>query len=172
MAWLKSIDFEFTNKTEIDGTKIEVIPLNSEKTTQIHLQKDCSNVHWEEVSALLERVGMHAHEPERMKKAFENSYAVAFLFDEETLIGCARGLSDGAYQTAIYDVAVSPEYQGRHLGKTLVESILQDTPECNAILYASPGKEPFYERLGFASMQTGMAKFIDMDSSRQRGMIR
>lgn len=152
--------------------KLEVIPLNPENTTQIHLQKNCSNVRWQEVSALLERVGMHAHAPERMKKAFENSYAVAFLFDGEHLIGCARGLSDGAYQTAIYDVAVLPEYQGMHLGRMLVESILQDTPQCSAILYASPGKEPFYEQLGFAHLQTGMAKFVDMESSRQRGLIR
>ncbi|MFV0468947.1 MAG: hypothetical protein ACK5MK_08495 [Dysgonomonas sp.] len=35
------------------------------------------------------------------------------------------------------------------------------TPQCNFILYASPGKETFYKKLNFKKMKTGMALFFN-----------
>ena len=40
---------------------------------------------------------------------------------------------------------------------------------CNVILYATPGKEGFYEKSGFRRMKTGMARFIKDASMRERG---
>ncbi|MBC2579068.1 GNAT family N-acetyltransferase [Clostridium sp. DJ247] len=50
------------------------------------------------------------------------------------------------------DVAVLPEYQGKNVGRTIVNGILKCIPQCNFILYASPGKEIFYEKLNFRKM--------------------
>ncbi|MDR3304783.1 MAG: GNAT family N-acetyltransferase, partial [Clostridiales Family XIII bacterium] len=97
------------------------------------------------------------------KKAFENSYTAVFLYDGETLIGLGRAISDGAYEAAIYDIAVAPDYQGRGLGRTILETLLADLKGFNAILFAAPGKVPFYGRLGFRKMRTGMACFTSAE---------
>jgi len=36
-------------------------------------------------------------------------------------------------------------------------------------LYASPGKEGFYEKQGFRKMKTGMACFIHREAMSERG---
>ncbi len=87
------------------------------------------------------------------------------------MIGCGRALSDAAFQSAIYDIALLPEYQGNGLGKLLVEEILKQLPESNVILYASPGKEAFYERFGFTRLKTGMGKFLNPERMRVKGML-
>lgn len=81
------------------------------------------------------------------KKAFENSHTVVFIFDDDKLIGFGRAISDGICQATIYDIAVLPKYQGKKIGSTIVDSILKRIPQCTFILYASPGKEIFYEKL-------------------------
>jgi ribosomal protein S18 acetylase RimI-like enzyme len=125
--------------------------------------RDAENVDWSAVSALLARVGMASFAPEIHKRAFENSYTAVFLYDGETLVGLGRAISDGAYEAAVYDIAVAPEYQGRSLGRTIIETLLADLKGFNAILFAAPGKEPFYGRLGFRKMRTGMACFTSAE---------
>jgi len=65
-------------------------------------------------------------------------------------------------------VAVLPEYQGMGLGKMIVERIKECIPQCSIILYASPGKESFYEKLKFRKLKTGMALFLDAEKMRQK----
>ena len=135
------------------------------------IEKDCTNIDWDEVSNLLKEVGMAFFEADKHKKAFENSYSVIFLFDENKLIGFGRTISDGVYQGAIYDVAVSPRYQGKKLGALIIKDLIDTLPNCNILLYASPGKEIFYEKLGFDKMKTGMASFINKEKMKLRGFI-
>ncbi|ALB47116.1 hypothetical protein CBE01nite_03090 [Clostridium beijerinckii] len=137
----------------------------------LKLQYNCSNIDWEEVSSILEKVGMSHYEGEIHKKAFENSYAAVFAFDNDKLIGFGRAISDGVYQSAIYDIAVLPEYQGKSIGSKIVNKILECVPTCNAILYASPGKEKFYEKLNFKKMKTGMAFFRNSIKMQMKGFI-
>lgn len=137
----------------------------------IIMKKDCLNINWSEVINILKTVGMSYADEELHKKSFENSYTVVFIFDEENLIGFGRAISDGIYQSAIYDVAILPEYQGLGIGKTIIENIVNNTPTCNFILYASPGKEGFYESLGFSKLKTGMGSFINMERMKTRNFI-
>jgi ribosomal protein S18 acetylase RimI-like enzyme len=88
------------------------------------------------------------------------------------LIGFGRVISDGVYQAAIYDVAVLPEYQGKHVGSTIIKSIIKKIPYCNFILYASPGKEKFYEKMNFKKMKTGMALFNDVEKMQSKGFTK
>lgn len=66
------------------------------------------------------RAGMATHPAELTRKAFENSYCGVFVFDNDLLIGVGRAISDGAYQAAIYDIAVLPAYQGKKVGRMIV----------------------------------------------------
>lgn len=137
----------------------------------LKIQYSCLNIDWNCVPEILKKVGMGYSEAEMHKKAFENSHTVVFAFDDDKLIGFGRAISDGICQAAIYDVAVLPEYQGRNIGRTIVSSIVKSIPQCNFILYASPGKEAFYEKLNFKRMKTGMALFRNAERMQGRGFI-
>jgi hypothetical protein len=74
---------------------------------------ECSGVDWSIVSNTLRQVGMSFYKPEVHRLAFENSQTTVFVYDGEKLIGFGRAISNDAYQAAVYDMAVSPEYQGQ-----------------------------------------------------------
>ena len=67
------------------------------------------------------------------------------------------------------DCAVLPDFQGKGIGKMIMNKILSKISHCNIILYATPGKEGFYQTLGFRKMKTGMAHFKKSESMRERG---
>lgn len=135
----------------------------------LRLQFDTKDINWNLVIALLQKVGMAYHTVEIHKRAFSNSHTVVFVFDEEKLVGFGRAISDGEYQAAIYDVAVLPSYQGKGIGKMILQSIVKNIPNCSFILYASPGKENFYEKENFKRMKTGMALFADCERKQENG---
>ena len=135
----------------------------------LKFQTDCEGIDWELVPQLLKTVGMGFRTPEVHRIAFSGSASVVFAFDDDLLIGFARAISDGVTQAAIYDVAVLPAYQHHNIGRKMMEQIMNSLPGCSFILYASPGKEPFYEKLTFRKMKTGMALFVKQESMRDRG---
>ncbi|MBD8347184.1 MULTISPECIES: GNAT family N-acetyltransferase [unclassified Dysgonomonas] len=124
-------------------------------------QENCDNINWEEVPQLLEKVGMSFVDVERHRISFENSFAVVFVFDKKKMVGIGRSISDGVRQSALYDIAIDPTYQGCGIGRKVMDRLVNATPDCNFVLYASPGKEDFYRKLGFKKMKTGMMLFAD-----------
>ncbi|MDR3058886.1 MAG: GNAT family N-acetyltransferase [Dysgonomonas sp.] len=137
----------------------------------LRYKDNCENIPWDKVPLLLEKVNMSFSDPETHKESFEASYSVIFVFDNEELIGFGRILSDGVRQSAIYDVAVEPSYQGHKIGQNIIERLIKTTPNCNFILYASPGKEGFYKKLNFRKMKTGMALFSNTQRMIDGGFI-
>jgi ribosomal protein S18 acetylase RimI-like enzyme len=135
------------------------------------IQQNCSNIDWNLVPRILELGNMGFHEASVHQKAFENSASVVFIFDGTMLVGFGRAISDGAYQAAIFDVAILPEYQGKGIGRLIIDKIVESLPGCNFILYAAPGKEKFYEKLNFRKMKTGMGLFVNAERMQIKGMI-
>ena len=135
----------------------------------LHFQYSIENIDWQQVVETLKSVGMGYRTPEVHLRAFANSEIVVFVFDDDKMIGFGRTISDGEYQAAIYDVAILPEYQGKGIGKMLIKSIIERLPNYNIILYASPGKEKFYEKDNFRRMKTGMARFAKADIMQNLG---
>ena len=136
---------------------------------KIDVKQDCTGVDWKEVSEILKRVGMAYHKPDMHKRAFEASHTTVFVYHAERLIGFGQAISDGAYQAAIYDCAVLPGFQKKGIGTKIMKSILSRISHCNIILYASPGKEGFYQAHGFRKMKTGMAHFTKGAAMKERG---
>ena len=136
---------------------------------ELDIKNDCSGIDWQLVSDTLRRVGMAYHKPDVQRKAFENSYAVVFVYKGGEMIGFGRAISDGAYQAAVYDVAVIPEYQRQGIGTEIVKQILARISSCNVILYAAPGKEGFYRTLGLRKMKTAMALFRRAEIMQEKG---
>ena len=136
---------------------------------EVDVKQECADVDWQIVSETLKRVGMAHYEPDIHRSAFEASHTTVFVYHANQLIGFGRAISDGVYQAAIYDCAVLPEFQGKGIGALIIKTILRRLSHCNIILYASPGKEGFYQKYGFRKMKTGMAYFQKGISMHERG---
>ena len=135
----------------------------------LELKFDCADVDWAFVSETLRLVGMASRPPELLQKAFAASAVVVFAYADGQPVGFGRAISDGAYQAAVYEMAVVPEFQRQGIGAKIMRAILDRLPGCNVILYASPGKEDFYRKLGLRRMKTGMARFQFPDAMAQKG---
>jgi GNAT superfamily N-acetyltransferase len=135
----------------------------------IRVQTNCLNINWDYVTEKMIQANMGNRPAEIRKMAFENSSSVVFIFHSDLLIGFGRAISDGAYEAAIYDVVVLPEFQGRGFGKMILEHLIDTLPTCNFILFAVPGKETFYEKLNFRKMKTGMALFRRAILMKEKG---
>jgi len=135
------------------------------------VQKNTENIDWEEVKSLLIRTDMVAYPTEKHRQAFENSTKVVFVFHGDILIGCGRMLSDFAYQSVIYDVAVDVNSQGKGIGKKIMRELLEGEKDKNVLLYSTPGKEEFYTKLGFIPAKTGMCRFVHIESAKEKGFI-
>ena len=136
---------------------------------ELEIKLDCADVNWPFVAETLKRVGMAYAEPAAHRKSFENSQVAVFIYRESQMIGFGRAISDGVFQAAIYDVAVIPAYQARGIGTIIIKTIMDKFSDCNFILYAAPGKEGFYQKLGFRKMKTGMALFRKARQMKERG---
>ena len=78
----------------------------------------------EEYVALRDKVGWMQFPLEEARNCVENAYMIICVRDDEKAIGLARLLWDGGYVAFLSDVIVDPEYQGRGIGRTLVESVI------------------------------------------------
>ncbi|NIK75924.1 GNAT superfamily N-acetyltransferase [Paenibacillus castaneae] len=121
-----------------------------------------------EHKALWEAVGWGDVHTEMTSLSLASSiYGVVVEYDDE-VIGMGRVVGDGAMYHYVQDVAVSPLYQGRGLGKLIIEKLMQyiDSRSVGPAfvgLFASHGKEAFYEQYGFANHapnMTGMFKVV------------
>jgi ribosomal protein S18 acetylase RimI-like enzyme len=81
-------------------------------------------------------------------------------------------LADGIDCSYLCDVAVHPEYQSRGVGKAIITRLKElSAGHRKIILYANPGKEPFYRALGFRRMRTAMAIFLNQERAIESGLV-
>lgn len=138
---------------------------------QLTIKSDLENIDWNAVSKVIEQAGLTIKPLDVLKKAFQNSYEVIFIFDGDILIGVGRAISDGVCEAGLYDIAVLPEYHGKGIGKLIVNEFYKKLEGVNIILYSRPGVESFYKKMGYSRMKTGMAKFCDEVIKREKGFI-
>lgn len=88
--------------------------------------------------------------------ALANSLRTFTVYDEDKAVGMARLLGDYAMSYYIKDFAVSPDCQGRGIGRFLMEYIeqyidcqLKDGWAVSLELISAKGKEGFYQKMGF-----------------------
>jgi ribosomal protein S18 acetylase RimI-like enzyme len=134
-----------------------------------HSQEDLD---WEALSQLYIAAGMGNKSPADIKTAFTNSMFKCFVYDAGRLIAVGRALADGFDASYICDIAVHPEYQGRGIGRRIVSKLVEFSKDHRKILlYAAPGKEPFYRKLGFKRMATAMAIFKNQAQASKDGLV-
>ena len=82
----------------------------------------------------------------------------SLVYDGERIVAMARAIGDKGLCYYIKDVVVLPEYQGKGIGRMLINELLSfinenGVPETNIFveLCAMPDKIPFYEKFGFSA---------------------
>jgi ribosomal protein S18 acetylase RimI-like enzyme len=129
-------------------------------------------VNWEELSALYRAAPLGEKNAEYLQKVFSNSMFKCFVYENARLVAAGRALADGADCSYICDIAVLPTYQGTGLGKQVVSHLVERSRgHKKIILYAVPGKEPFYKKFGFLRMRTAMAIFENQQKHLERGYL-
>ncbi len=86
---------------------------------------------------------------------FQGSSYVVSAWDGDTLVGCARVLSDGAVRSVLYDLAVLPDYQGQGIGSTLLTYCIQKYPNTEWIAETTQPCIAFYKKHGFSVTAVG-----------------
>lgn len=127
---------------------------------------------WDELQALYRAAPLGHKTADHLRIAFSNSRHVCLVRDAGQLVGAGRALADGVDAAYLCDIAVRPSHQGTGLGQAIVQQLLQRVAGHQKILlYAVPGKEPFYARFGFRRMKTAMALFRHPEAAWQRGHL-
>ena len=130
------------------------------------------DVDWDDLAALYRAAPLGNKQPAGLQTAFSNSLFKCFVYDAGRLVGAGRALADGVDCAYICDVAVHPNHQGQGVGMAIVSRLVQfSRGHKKIILYAVPGKEPFYRKLGFKRMATAMAIFEDQAQALKRGLV-
>ena len=129
-------------------------------------------IDWDELSALYRDAPLGDKPPDLLRTVFGNSLFKCFAFEGGRLVGAGRALADGADCAYLCDIAVLPSHQGTGLGKQIVAHLVERSRgHRKIILYAVPGKEPFYRKFGFLRMKTAMAIFSNPQQQLERGYL-
>ena len=91
---------------------------------------------------------------EELFEALEKSWYSVSCFSEDKLIGFGRIICDGIVHALILDVIILLEYQGKGIGKKIMDKLLEKCKKHNIRdiqLFSAKDKAGFYEKLGFKS---------------------
>ena len=116
-----------------------------------------------ELEALCDAVGWARRPVRKVRIALLNSFVVITLWhcqgNFRKLIGFGRATSDHAFNATIWDVAIHPKFQGRGLGKFLMEELIRELRRAdisNISLFADGHVVNFYEKMGFVADPEGI----------------
>jgi len=92
------------------------------------------------------KVWSRNYDMEKTQNALSKTLNIS-AYEDETLVGCLRILSDGYFFGTITELLVLPEYQKQGIGSKLLQLAKDNTP---TLLYfgAQPDAEQFYEKNG------------------------
>ena len=123
----------------------------------------------EEFITLWETVWGQAPTLEQIRLAMAHTLFRVSVFDGDTIVAMARMNGDMGLCYYIKDVVVRPEYQGKGIGRMLINELLKFI-EDNGVkgmeifveLCAMPDKIPFYKKFGFDSNEAQRLKMMYM----------
>src|ERR1700690_1705716 len=137
----------------------------------IEFSEEMEGINWERLSEVFLRAPLGKRDPAKLREVFQNSPIRCFVREGTELIGAGRAITDGVRYTVIFDVVVLPEYQGRGIGKQIMIFLADRSRAPAFLLYAAPGREGFYAKLGYRKMKTAMARFPNPEAQEKAGYI-
>lgn len=108
-----------------------------------------------EYQKLREAIGWGNVDFEATDTGLHNSLFSVCVIYKNNVIGCGRLVGDGGIYFYIQDVIVLPEFQGKGIGKRIMDAIMDYLkahvhPNAFVGLMAAKGVSKFYERYDFA----------------------
>lgn len=101
--------------------------------------------------------------PEEIKAMLDHCMVIGLVdMDLNKLVGLARIVTDSVFRATIYDVIILAQYQGKGLGRLLLENVVNH-PKIKGTervdLYCEDNKVEFYEKWGFRRIN-GVTNFM------------
>ena len=135
---------------------------NNGQILDIYISK-CKNINLYELEQLCDSVGWVRRPLKKVKTAIDHSFITVCLFykskDSKKLIGFARATSDTVFNATIWDVVIHANFQGKGLGKALMDQIilhLRYADISTITLFADPQVVSFYRNIGFMTDPDGV----------------
>jgi GNAT superfamily N-acetyltransferase len=109
----------------------------------------------EEYLVLREAVGWGRLDEQMTARGLANALFTVCLLHQDQVIGCGRVIGDGGLYFYLQDIIVLPAFQGKGLGKRLMQAILAYLEKQALVgafvgLMAAKDVSPFYTQFGFA----------------------
>lgn len=106
-----------------------------------------------------------------METSLRNSIHCITVKDNDQIVGMGRIVGDGAIYFYIQDIVVHPDYQKNGIGKEIMtildEYLKRNAPDKAFVgLFASQGKEPFYEKYNFKDYSPNMTGMFTVISKK------
>ncbi|MEI8201760.1 MAG: GNAT family N-acetyltransferase [Bacteroidota bacterium] len=93
---------------------------------------------------------------QQVTNLLKDSFCFITAWDEETLVGMGRVISDAYSDAYIQDIFVDEAYRKQGIASQIVKSLTHHCQEHNVnwiALIAAPGSVSVYEKLGFKTMK-------------------
>ena len=101
------------------------------------------------------------HFPDKLAVAMRNFDTVFSAWDGERLIGMVCAMDDGIMNAYVHYLLVEPTYQGRGVGRTLMDMIREKYRDYLRIAVIAYDEErSFYENCGFVKSKDASPMFI------------
>ncbi len=112
---------------------------------------ESKNINWEKVLKLYKKNSWSsAEKPDELIKALENSHALITAWDSDILVGLANSISDGYLVVYYPHLLVLPEYQGKGVGKLIMNRFQEKYAGFHQQILVADGRAiDFYNKCGF-----------------------
>ncbi|MOA15368.1 Acetyltransferase (GNAT) family protein [compost metagenome] len=115
------------------------------------------DVDWLQLAGLLETAGLGQRDPQVLQRVYQHSQFCYWGYLDGRMIATAHAISDMTSVAYLADVALHPDFQGRGLGRQLMDRVMQDlAPLGKVFIYSVPDKLEFYKKYHFRELTTGM----------------
>ena len=99
--------------------------------------------------------------PEKVVVAMKNFSTVFSAWDGDKLVGLVCGMDDGIMNAYVHYLLVDPDYQGKTIGRTLVNMVKEKYKEYMRIVVVAYDEElQFYQACGFEKSKNASPMFI------------
>lgn len=101
------------------------------------------------------------HYPEKLAAAMEHFETVYTAWDGDKLVGLISAMDDSIMTAYVHYLLVAPEYQGKGIGRTLVEMVKEKYKDYLRIVLVAYNEElDFYTACGFKKSEESSPMFI------------
>ncbi|RED48213.1 GNAT family N-acetyltransferase [Seonamhaeicola aphaedonensis] len=92
-----------------------------------------------------------AEKPNKLFKALINSHSLITAWDKNNLIGLGNAISDGHLVVYYPHLLIHPNYQGKGIGKMIMNRMLEKYKDFHMQMLTADGKAiEFYNKVGFS----------------------